>query len=172
MNQRRIITTAIYDSPVGPLLLGEFDGRLCLCDWTEAPRHARLLTRLEDSLGATPVSGVSSCLETARSQLDEYFAGQRQSFSIPLSLNGTDFQKQVWSALSAIPCGATESYLGIARQMQKPSAVRAVAGAIGSNPLSIIIPCHRVIAADGSLTGYRGGLEAKRFLLNLENPNL
>ncbi len=172
MNQRRIITTAIYDSPAGPLRLGEFEGQLCLCDWAEAPRHAWLLARLERSLAATAVSGTTPCLETARGQLDQYFARKLRLFSIPLRLSGTDFRKQVWETLSTVPCGATESYLGIARRMQKPSAVRAVAGAVGSNPLSIIIPCHRIIAADGSLTGYRGGLEAKRFLLHLENPTL
>ena len=113
MNQRRIITTAIYDSPAGPLRLGEFEGQLCLCDWAEAPRHAWLLARLERSLAATAVSGTTPCLETARGQLDQYFARKLRLFSIPLRLSGTDFRKQVWETLSTVPCGATESYLGM-----------------------------------------------------------
>ncbi|MDF0731793.1 methylated-DNA--[protein]-cysteine S-methyltransferase [Pseudomonas entomophila] len=105
--------------------------------------------------------------ETAR-QLGEYFAGQRQRFDLPLDFAGSDFQRQVWAALLTIPFGETRSYSEIARQIGNPSAVRAVGAANGRNPISIIAPCHRVIGASGSLTGFAGGLEAKQYLLALE----
>lgn len=107
-------------------------------------------------------------LSETRRQLEEYFAGERQEFSVELAAHGTDFQKQVWLALRAIPFGQTVTYGDIARQIGNPNAVRAVGLANGRNPISIIVPCHRVIGADGSLTGYGGGLERKRFLLALE----
>ena len=104
----------------------------------------------------------------ARRQLDEYFAGERREFSLELAAEGTAFQRQVWQALCGIPFGQTASYGEIARQIGNPNAVRAVGLANGRNPISVIVPCHRVIGADGSLTGYGGGLERKRFLLALE----
>jgi O-6-methylguanine DNA methyltransferase len=101
-------------------------------------------------------------------QLAEYFAGQRREFDLPLDLRGTDFQKSCWRELLKIPYGETRSYADIARAMGKPTAVRAVGLANGQNPIAIIVPCHRVIGSDGSLTGYGGGLETKRKLLELE----
>ena len=103
-----------------------------------------------------------------RRQLEEYFAGNRKAFSIPLHPVGTDFQLQVWKALLNIPYGATRSYKQIATSIGRPEAVRAVAGAIGANGISILIPCHRIIGSNRSLTGYAGGLEAKRMLLEIE----
>jgi methylated-DNA-[protein]-cysteine S-methyltransferase len=107
-------------------------------------------------------------LREARRQLEEYFAGERREFSLTLEPAGTDFQRRVWQALRGIPYGATMSYGELARRIGNPRAVRAVGLANGANPISIIVPCHRVIGADGSLTGYGGGLERKRFLLALE----
>ena len=107
-------------------------------------------------------------LREARRQLEEYFAGGRREFSLALEPAGTDFQRRVWQGLRAIPYGATMSYGELARRIGNPRAVRAVGLANGANPISIIVPCHRVIGADGSLTGYGGGLERKRFLLALE----
>lgn len=101
-------------------------------------------------------------------QLTEYFKGERTSFTIPMDMRGTPFQLQVWEALQSIPYGETCSYTDIAHQIGKPSSVRAVGTAIGANPLLITIPCHRVIAKNGSLTGYRGGLDMKAQLLQLE----
>ncbi|KEY97354.1 cysteine methyltransferase, partial [Sphingomonas sp. BHC-A] len=101
-------------------------------------------------------------------QLGEYFSGQREAFDLPLHFSGTDFQKSVWAALLTIPFGETCSYADIARQIGKPSACRAVGAANGRNPISIIAPCHRVVGADGALTGFAGGLKAKRYLLGLE----
>ena len=107
-------------------------------------------------------------LHEACAQLSAYFAGNRRAFDLPLDLRGTAFQRQVWSAVSAIPYSKTQSYQQIARVIERPAAVRAVGAANGANPLPIIIPCHRVIGANGSLTGYGGGLEMKQRLLTLE----
>jgi len=107
-------------------------------------------------------------LRDARLQLEEYFAGERCEFSVALDAMGTEFQRRVWEALRAIPFGETVSYGDIARRIGNPRAVRAVGLANGRNPIAIIVPCHRVIGANGSLTGYGGGLERKRFLLALE----
>ena len=109
-----------------------------------------------------------ACFADAASQLDEYFAGKRREFDLRLAPTGTAFQLAVLEALLTIPLGETRSYLDIARQIGRPSAVRAVGAANGRNPLPIVIPCHRVIGTDGSLTGFGGGLDVKRFLLRLE----
>jgi methylated-DNA-[protein]-cysteine S-methyltransferase len=108
-------------------------------------------------------------LSEARQQLEEYFAGERQQFDMPLHPVGTPFQLQVWWELSRIPYGATISYGELARRIEQPLAVRAVGAANGRNPLPIVLPCHRVIGANGSLTGFGGGLPTKRFLLSLES---
>ena len=110
----------------------------------------------------------SEVIEEARRQLDEYFAGQRREFTVPLLFTGTDFQKSVWEELLNIPYGAAISYGEMARRIGKPRSVRALANANGANSISIFAPCHRVIGSDGTLTGYGGGLDAKRFLLELE----
>lgn len=107
----------------------------------------------------------------AEKELEEYFAGRRSHFSVPLSMHGTAFQLQVWQALMQIPYGAVVSYGELARKLGKPQACRAVGMANHANPLPIFVPCHRVVGADGKLTGYRGGLAIKRFLLNLEEKH-
>lgn len=115
---------------------------------------------------------MSPIIESAIVQLDEYFMGQRTNFDLPFMMVGTDFQKRVWTALASIPYGTTTSYSAVARSIERPKAVRAVANAIGANPLSVIIPCHRVVGNDRSLTGYAGGLTVKQQLLELECPSL
>lgn len=169
MKEETIIKTRTYESPCGILLLGSLGDRLCLCDWrTGRPRDDRVinrLTRLTDALTAEAPSAVT---DRAARQLDEYFAGGRAAFGIPLLTAGTAFQEAVWLGLRRIPCGTTVTYGGLARALGCPAAVRAVANAVGANALSIFIPCHRVIGSDRSLTGYAGGLEAKRRLLALE----
>lgn len=107
-------------------------------------------------------------LHDAATQLDEYFAGQRNAFDLALDLKGTAFQRTVWQALLALPYGATTTYRSIARNAGNPNAIRAAGTAIGRNPVSIIVPCHRVLAASGGLSGFAGGLERKRYLLALE----
>ncbi|WP_295487026.1 methylated-DNA--[protein]-cysteine S-methyltransferase [uncultured Pseudomonas sp.] len=151
----------LMPSPVGTLTLVARGECLAAVLWEEERENRVRLGELhrEDRL---PV-----LRETAR-QLGEYFAGQRERFELPLDFAGTDFQRQVWTALLTIPFGQTRSYSDIARQIGNPSAVRAVGAANGRNPISIIAPCHRVIGASGSLTGFAGGLAAKHFLLALE----
>jgi methylated-DNA-[protein]-cysteine S-methyltransferase len=114
----------------------------------------------------------TSLLDRVSAELDEYFEGTRESFDVPLAPEGTDFQRRVWAVLRMIPFGATCSYAEVARKVGRPRAVRAVGAANGRNPIGIIIPCHRVIGADGSLTGYGGGLPRKQWLLAHEKIEL
>lgn len=151
----------LMPSPVGQLTLVARNGKLSAILWeTERANRVRLGELHEAN--QNPV-----LLETER-QLQEYFAGTRSTFELELDFNGTAFQKQVWQALLTIPFGETRSYSQIARQIGNPKAVRAVGAANGRNPISIIAPCHRVIGASGSLTGFAGGLAAKQYLLALE----
>lgn len=126
------------------------------------------MRRLATGLGKEFLQGTSDVLQEAAAQLDEYFAGKRRAFSVPLLLVGTDFQKTVWQELQRIPYGSTITYAGEARRIGRQEAVRAVANANGANALSIFVPCHRVIGADGMLGGYAGGADAKRWLLRAE----
>ena len=164
----RIITRR-YESPCGTLLLGSFGGRLCLCDWQVEKHRTHVDDRLRRLLKAEFTAGTSTVIERAVAQLDEYFAGRRTAFDVPLLFAGTDFQKTVWDKLLDIPFGETISYGEMARQIGRPKSVRAVANANGANAISIFAPCHRVIGSDHTLTGYGGGLAAKEFLLRLEN---
>ena len=148
------------DSPVGPLLLAADEGGLRLIEF-HAPRHAQ-------RRGADWREGDNAVLAATRMQLEEYFAGVRRDFDLPLAPRGTEFQCRVWWALATIPYGTTTSYARLATGIGKPSATRAVGAANGRNPLPIVLPCHRVIGADGSLTGFGGGLPTKQFLLALE----
>lgn len=118
-----------------------------------------------------PVStDIPEVLEDAIYQLNEYFEGKRKTFDMELNPQGTDFQKKVWKALLEIPYGKTHSYMQLSKILGDPKAIRAVAGANGKNPLWIVVPCHRVIGSDGSLTGYAGGLHRKKWLLEHESP--
>lgn len=161
--------TREYQSPCGRLLIGVNGGRLFMCDWIVEGRIERTMRRIGKYLfNDEIVSDDSAVLEKALSELDEYFAGLRREFDLPLLPLGTDFQHRIMDALRRVPYGKRVSYRDIAEAIGRPSAVRAVANAIGANPLSIFIPCHRVVGYDGRLTGYAGGLEAKRYLLELE----
>lgn len=169
MRTERVIIVKPYASPIGVLLLGSFEDRLCLCDWRTTAEHGRRIDeRLQTRLSATYLEGTSEVIETAQSQLEEYFAGKRTIFQMPLLLSGTDFQRSVWKELLQIPYGSTQTYKELACRIGKPAAVRAVANANNANPLSVIVPCHRVIGSNRKLTGYGGGLEIKRQLLCLE----
>ena len=154
--------TMVYDtipSPIGTLLLvGDSTGLLHI----DLPEARRPIARSADWRRD------EAAFADARAQFDAYFAGTRQEFDLPLSPRGTDFQRRVWSALRAIGYGETISYAELARRVGNPRASRAVGLANGANPLSIVVPCHRVIGANGSLTGYGGGLAAKQWLLALE----
>jgi methylated-DNA-[protein]-cysteine S-methyltransferase len=149
-------------SPVGKLKLVASDRGLAAVLWeNDDPKRVRLGLLAERK--AHPM-----LLETER-QLNEYFAGKREKFSLKFDFAGTGFQKEVWQTLAAIPFGETRSYGQIARQIGRPKAVRAVGAANGRNPLSIIVPCHRVIGSNGRLTGFAGGLETKASLLRIES---
>ena len=150
------------------MILGAYEDKLCLCNWVTEKHPGRVEKRLQTFLKADYVEASSATIQEAVRQLDEYFREERRTFDVPLLFVGTDFQKQVWRQLLEIPYGHTVSYGEMARQLGKPSAVRAVANANGANAISIFAPCHRVIGSNHSLTGYGGGLEAKRFLLRLE----
>lgn len=127
------------------------------------------ITVLDEEVTTTTL--IPAVLEDAVYQLHEYFEGKRTRFNLKLQPAGTDFQKRVWKALEAIPYGTTTSYLGLSRKLGDEKAIRAVAAANGKNPLWIVVPCHRVIGSDGSLTGYAGGLWRKKWLLEHENPS-
>jgi len=149
------------ESPVGRLKLVASDEGLVAVLWqNDRPSRVRLGELIED--GQHPI------LLKAERQLVEYFAGKRKEFEVPLDMRGTPFQKDVWEALLAIPFGETRSYGQLAKQLGNPNATRAVGAANGRNPLSIIVPCHRVIGSTGKLTGFGGGIETKAHLLNLE----
>jgi methylated-DNA-[protein]-cysteine S-methyltransferase len=148
-----------WSSPVGPLALEADDhGRLARLAFGDA----------HNQLGATVDAAPEGVLADTVRQLEEYFARSRREFALELAPQGTPFQLAVWDALLAIPYGATASYADIARAVGRPNAVRAVGQANGRNPLAIVVPCHRIIGSDHSLTGYGGGIDRKRFLLALE----
>lgn len=170
--KRETIKIARYRSPLGEMTIGSFSGKLCVCDWNGG-RHSDVgERRIRKALGAEYEDGISELILRAISELDEYFAGSRRVFDIPLLLTGSEFQNAVWTELLKIPYGTTVSYAALARLIRNPKAVRAVANANATNPISIFVPCHRVIGSDNSLTGYGGGLDVKRSLLALESPDL
>ncbi|HEY5382679.1 MAG TPA: methylated-DNA--[protein]-cysteine S-methyltransferase [Acidobacteriaceae bacterium] len=151
----------MMESPIGELKLVASDKGLVAILWkNDNPRRVRLSKAVLDE--RHPV------LVETELQLSEYFAGSRRAFSLSLDVRGTDFQKGVWEALLAIPFGETRSYGQLAKQLGNPRATRAVGAANGRNPVSIVVPCHRVIGSSGKLTGFAGGLEAKAHLLGLE----
>jgi methylated-DNA-[protein]-cysteine S-methyltransferase len=155
------IVQARYDSPLGPMIVAATDRGLAGV-WFAQQRH------LPDC-SMWPYAPRHPVLRDALAQLGAYFAGERTAFDLPLDLQGgTPFQQNVWHALLAIPHGTTTTYRAVGAQAGQPLAMRAVGAAVGRNPLSIVVPCHRVIGSDGSLTGYAGGLERKRALLQLE----
>ena len=151
---------SVMQSPIGPLTIVATNGAL--------------VAVLMDGHHRSPVpesawgERVDDALPDATLQLEEYFAGKRQAFDLPLAPSGTEFQRRVWAALAEIPYGETRSYGQIATAIGQPGASRAVGMANGRNPVSIVVPCHRVVGASGSLTGYAGGPERKQFLLDLE----
>lgn len=172
MKEKNRIITSRYESPCGTLVLGSFGDRLCLCDWQVERHRDRVSNRLCRIFEAELIDGTSSVIDKSATQLDEYFAGKRQYFDVPLLFAGTDFQKKVWNTLLTIPYGKTVSYGDMARRIGMPKAIRAVANANGANSISIFAPCHRVIGSDHTLTGYGGGLAAKEYLLKLEKADM
>ena len=155
------IVQARYESPLGPMIVAA-TARGLAGAWFEGQRH------MPDNSG-WPDEPAHPIIKLAVAQLAEYFKGRRSTFDIPLDLQaGTEFQQSVWRALMAIPRGDTTSYGLLSQRIGRPAAARAVGAAVGRNPVSVVVPCHRVLGADGSLTGYAGGLERKSALLKLE----
>ena len=153
--------STLFQSPVGQLTLVASDAGLRAILWpTEKPGRVKL---------PDVTSGDHAVLQATTAQLTEYFAGKRQKFDIPLDLHGTPFQVKAWRSLADIPYGTTDSYAEQADRLGAPKAVRAVGSANGRNPISIVLPCHRVVASNGSLAGFAGGLDAKRWLLDFES---
>lgn len=157
--------TTTLESPLGSIQLYADNGALVAVELRSQTRP-QLPTTSEGSAATTRI------LERAAAQLTEYFLGQRTAFDVPLAPQGTDFQRLVWTQLAAIPHGETRSYRDIAVAVGRPAASRAVGAANARNPIAIIVPCHRVIGANGTLTGYAGGLAAKRWLLEHEHHQL
>lgn len=155
------IAFRLMETPAGAVLGAATAGGLRTLEWGQPlPKDARNLPR---------VPGAEAILDRTAAQLAEYFAGSRRIFDVPLDPQGTSFQRQAWAALREIPYGETRTYADQAAAIGRPTAVRAVGAANGKNPISILVPCHRVIGADGSLTGYAGGVGVKEKLLALES---
>lgn len=154
------VLTTLVDSPVGPLFLAADEAALRAIEFRD--------NRHPVKRDGEWIEGDNAVLRKAAQQLGEYFAAKRRDFDLPLSPHGTQFQRSVWKTLATIPYGETISYAELAQRVGKPSASRAVGAANGRNPLPIVLPCHRVIGADGSLTGFGGGLPTKQYLLKLE----
>lgn len=160
------------DSPLGAILALADDDGLHVFDWVDRRGLEREILRLRARTGHAIVPGSHPVLEQAAREISEYFAGERRTFDVPLAQRGTEFQRRVWAELLKIPAGETRSYTDVARSIGDARAVRAVARANGDNFRGIIIPCHRVIGADGSLTGYGGGLARKQWLLDHERGDI
>ncbi len=166
------IHISYYKTKIGELILGSFEGKLCLLDFRYRKMRTTVDNRIKKYLNAEFIEQEDNIIRETKKQINEYLQGKRKKFTIPLLLVGTDFQKQVWNELVNIAYGETASYLDIAKRINNPKAVRAVASANGANAIGLIIPCHRVIETNGGLGGYGGGLSVKKRLLNLESCRL
>lgn len=166
--KNRVVITR-FSTPIGPMLAGATDNGICLLEFMERRMLETQLSRLEKYISSDIVPGNSHFFKILNNQLNGYFAGTVKRFDISLDVCGTEFQKNMWSVLQTIPYGETQSYQEMALKINNPNAVRAVAKANGDNRISIIIPCHRVIGKDGSMTGYGGKIWRKEYLLKLES---
>lgn len=169
--QQNIIDLKRIETPLGTIYVCATEKGICLLEFTDRKMLETEFKSLAKTLNATIVQGDNSHFSLLEKELAEYFDGNRKEFTVPLYTPGSDFQNKVWSVLSTIPYGETKSYKQQATDMGSPESVRAVANANGMNKISIIIPCHRVIGADGNLTGYGGGVWRKKWLLELERQS-
>jgi AraC family transcriptional regulator of adaptative response/methylated-DNA-[protein]-cysteine methyltransferase len=158
-------------TPLGPMLAMAEARGLCMLDFADREGLQIAVKNYTQRFGYTQASGKNAIHALLKKELKAYFEGQQHEFSVPLCLQGTTFQKQVWNALLRLPFAETRTYGGFAKSLGKPKASRAVGRANGLNPISIVVPCHRLIGSDGSLTGYGGGQQRKAALLALENNN-
>ena len=168
MNQ---INIKFHKTKIGEMILGSFDSKLCLLDFRYRRMRTTVDNRIKKGLNAEFIEQDGEILAKTRKQLDEYLAGDRKEFDISLLTVGTDFQKSVWNALIKVPYGTTSTYLQLAKDINNPKAVRAVANANGANAIGLIIPCHRIIGTSGELVGYGVGLPVKKRLLKLEKDS-
>lgn len=155
-------------TPLGEIMLAEYGGRVCVAEYNKGSRAKTWLKEISGHYRTKPVSRKSITLKRAEKQLNLYLSGKSRKFDLATDLIGSDFQKSIWNQLKKIPYGKTVNYGSIAEKAGRPNASRAAGAAIGKNKLSIIIPCHRVVGKDGSLTGYGGGLWRKEWLLKHE----
>ena len=169
--EKHLINTTRLETPLGTMLAGADENGICLLEFTDRKMLDSGLKTLAKHLNANLLPGENKWFVVLKQQLDEYFNGKRKTFSIPVSSPGTEFQQSVWKVLQTIPYGSTFSYKQQAAVLLKPESVRAVAGANGMNRIAIIIPCHRVIGEDGTLSGYGGGVWRKKWLLDFEKEN-
>lgn len=167
-NNSVLIFTQSLNTPLGAMHLAATEQGLCLLEFGDYPLLDNELHGLQRLLKARVQAGENRHITQARQELQEYFQGQRKTFDVALQMPGTLFQQHVWKLLTTLPYGQTASYQQQAERLGTPKAVRAVAAANGRNRVAIIVPCHRIIGKDGSLTGYAGGLERKRWLLQHE----
>ena len=164
----KFINIQYCKTKIGELILGSFEGKLCLLDFRYRKMRKSVDERIKKGLNAKFVENNTEIIERIQAELVEYFHGNRKEFDVPLIMVGTDFQKRVWEALLRVPFGTTSTYLQLAKNINNEKAVRAVAAANGANSMAIIIPCHRIIGSNGELVGYAGGLPIKKRLLKLE----
>jgi len=164
------ILTAEFETPLGLMIAGATDQGICFVEFTDRIELEKHLTRLSADLDAALQPGKHQFLTLLKKELTAYFAGKLTEFTVPLHLTGTEFQQSVWKALLEIPLGKTWTYKQQAIFMQNLKGIRAIATANGQNKHAIVIPCHRVLGSDGSLTGYAGGIEKKDWLLKFESP--
>ncbi len=162
------INITYYKTKIGELIIGSYSQKICILDFRFRRMRATVDNRIKKSLKTDFVFQEDNIIKETKKQIDEYLLGERKEFKIPILLVGTDFQKQVWNELLKVKYGETVSYLDIAKRIDNPKAVRAVASANGANSIALIVPCHRVIESNGGLGGYGGGLAVKKRLLNLE----
>jgi AraC family transcriptional regulator, regulatory protein of adaptative response / methylated-DNA-[protein]-cysteine methyltransferase len=167
----RKITTTTFKTPVGEMIAGAVDEGLCFFDFRHRRMIENIFSRVKTNFDAALSEGEHPHFLLLKEQLKDYFEGQRKEFQLPLLFSGTPFQKKVWEELLRIPYGNIRSYKQQALAMGDVKAIRAVAKANGENCFAIIVPCHRVIAENGNLTGYAGGIDKKKWLLNFEKSN-
>jgi len=166
-----ILVLKEVNTSIGVMVFGSSEKGLCLLDFKYRKSFPRILKRTKDHYGESPSYGTSKIIELAEDELNHYLQGDLKVFTVPLDIRGSEFQLKVWNALLLVKYGKTASYLDIAKKIGNSDSVRAVANANGQNGIAIIIPCHRIIGSDGSLTGYGGGLPIKKKLLRLEAKN-
>lgn len=170
-NRTNTITTTEISTPLGPMLAGATSEGVCILEFINRVKLEKEIIDLQHLLHAVMLPGQNPYLDQLENELAEYFEGKRKVFSVPLHTPGNDFSQMVWKTIQEIPYGQTCSYKQQADSMNNPKAIRAIASANGRNRLAIIIPCHRVIGSDGSMTGYAAGIEKKKWLLKFERSH-